>query len=157
MKHRDPAFLKRHLQSPEGAGQNILSVFCCNYYLIKLLAEPFLNTTRSVQDAVDNTAECVQITRSRMSCTDFLSSANLANLPEEGDLEEGLASERFLEKERQRKGRTYFEALWAWLSGVLTFLFTPCTNVSTTKVLKWVSLLCAIAIVMTFIYASFTV
>jgi hypothetical protein len=79
-KHRDPTFLKRHLQNPEGAGRNILSVFCCNYYFIKMIAEPFLNTSRGVQDLVDNTTECMQMSRSRLSCTDMnmLVSAGMA-------------------------------------------------------------------------------
>jgi len=77
-KHRDPAFLQRHLQNPEGAGRNLLSVFCCNYYFVKMIAEPFLNTSRGVQDLVDNTTECMQMSRSRLSCSDMLVSAGMA-------------------------------------------------------------------------------
>ena len=65
------------MQNPEGAGRNILSVFCCNYYFIKMIAEPFLNTSRGVQDLVDNTTECMQMSRSRLSCGDLLSNANM--------------------------------------------------------------------------------
>jgi hypothetical protein len=77
-KHRDPAFLKRHMLHPEGAGRNLLSVFCCNYYFIKMIAEPFLNTSRGVQDLVDHTTECMQMSRSRLSCSDLLTSASMA-------------------------------------------------------------------------------
>lgn len=126
VKHRDPAFMKRHLSNPEGAGRNILSVLCCNYYMIKILAEPFLNTTRGVQDMVDNTAECVTVTRSRLSCTDFLSSANLSALPEEGDLEMGslLSSPK---RSRKHHNATFCQQATSYL----TCLCAPCTNMST--------------------------
>lgn len=143
--------MKRHLSNPEGAGRNILSVLCCNYYMIKILAEPFLNTTRGVQDMVDNTAECVTVTRTRLSCTDFLSSANLSSLPEEGDLEMGA----LLSPKRPKKGNnaTNCQQATSYLSCVLA----PCTNMSTSRVRNIVAICCAIAIVFTFIYASFSV
>jgi hypothetical protein len=43
-----------------------------------MIAEPFLNTSRGVQDLVDNTTECMQMSRSRLSCSDLLVSASMA-------------------------------------------------------------------------------
>jgi hypothetical protein len=149
VKHRDPAFLKRHLSNPEGAGRNILSVLCCNFYMIKIMAEPFLNTTRGVQDMVENTAECVTATRSRLSCTDFLSSANLTTLPEDGDIEAGgpqsIGKRTSFNKKNNCNSSTY-----------LSCLCTPFTNMSTARIRNMVAFCCAVAIVLTFIYASFT-
>ena len=62
------------MTSAEGAGRNFLAVLCCNYYFVKIAAEPFLNTSRGVQDLADCSSECVTQSRSRMSCTDLLSS-----------------------------------------------------------------------------------
>jgi phosphatidylinositol alpha 1,6-mannosyltransferase len=164
VKHRDPAFLKRHLQSPEGAGRTMLSFFCCNYFLVKLLASPFLDSVRSVQDAVDNSQECVQTTRNRLSCTDFMSSAhlrNLADLPDEGDLEVGmllLPSDISSDKEKGKKnaGRCCTGPVTA-ASNCLACMFAPFANTSTWRIMHVISILCAVAIVVTFIYATFTV
>lgn len=143
--------MKRHMQSPEGAGRNFLSVFCCNYYMIKILAEPFLNSTRGVQDMVDNTTECVQMTRSRLSCTEFLSSANLTALPiDDDELESGRGSS---EREKEKKAKK----ICGSSSKFLACLCTPFMNISTTRIMHIISILCAIAIVVSFIYASFTV
>ena len=160
MKHRDPGYIKRYLQSPEGAGRNVLSILCCDYYMIKLIAEPFLNTTRGVQDIVDNTTECVQASRNRISCADFLSSTQLMQLPTEGDdLETGSLSqlnEKFGDKEKKVKTQMlycsskYFQTYLSWIC-------SPFSYVSTPRIMHVVSVLCAIAIVATFIYASFTV
>lgn len=151
MKHRDPSFLKRHLQSPEGAGRNILSVLCCNYYLIKIIAEPFLNTSRGVQDMVENTAECVQVTRTRLSCTDFLSSANLTALPEDSDLENGALAtlKKYDENRKSRKPSA--------LSNCYNSCCSVLTNATTGRVIHWFGFIVSIGIVFIFVYASFTV
>ena len=45
VKHKDPTFIKRHLaKSPEAEGKNILTWLCCDYWLVKAIAEPFLRT-----------------------------------------------------------------------------------------------------------------
>lgn len=98
MNHRDPAYCNSFIQSsPEAAGRNILSVLCCNYVLIKSFAEPFLNTSRGVQNIADGTIQCVHHSRSRLQCasTDHLS-------PDE---------EYYLERSRyedERKGRVTY-------------------------------------------------
>ena len=46
VRHQDPTFIKKRLQGGgEAAGRNILSFICCNYWLVKTFAEPFLNTS----------------------------------------------------------------------------------------------------------------
>ena len=51
MNHRDPGYIKRYIeQSSETRGINCLTYLCCNYCLVRTLAEPFLNTTSSIQN-----------------------------------------------------------------------------------------------------------
>jgi len=76
-KHRDPAFIMKHMENPLGAGRNILSVCCCDYYLIKKIAEPFLSASRSVQDGAECANECMTTSRSRLSCANLLVAANM--------------------------------------------------------------------------------
>lgn len=69
IRHLDPSFMKRRLQSsPEAAGRNILSVFCCNYWFVKTFAEPILNTTTSVQNLAYSTSDCMIQSRNRLQC-----------------------------------------------------------------------------------------
>jgi hypothetical protein len=75
-------YLKKHLSKPAGSGRNFLSICCCNFRFVKFLAEPFLNTSRGVQDLVDNSIECIQLSRARFSCGEYL---NAATDVEEGD------------------------------------------------------------------------
>ena len=74
-RHLDPSFIKKRLQVPEAAGRNFISFICCNYWFVKTFAEPFLNTSHNVQNLVHGTAECVQRSRSRLSCLDVSSAA----------------------------------------------------------------------------------
>lgn len=48
VRHQDPMFMKRRLQVPEAAGRNILTVLCCNYWLVKTIAEPFMSTSQVI-------------------------------------------------------------------------------------------------------------
>ena len=71
VRHRDPSFIKRHLQqSPEASGRNFLAFICCNYWFVKTFAEPFLNTSHGVQNLVHGTTECVHHSRSRLNCVE---------------------------------------------------------------------------------------
>ena len=46
VRHQDPSFIQKRVQGGgEAAGRNILSFICCNYWLVKTFAEPFLNTS----------------------------------------------------------------------------------------------------------------
>ncbi len=150
IKHRDPAFLKRHLSSSEGAGRNILSVLCCNYYFIKMGAEPFLNTSRGVQDLVDNTAECVTLSRNRLSCTEFMSSANLNTLTNDDDIE----SQRLIGKDddQSKKSRRSL-----FFSSYATSVCSSLSNISTSRAVYYMTTILSLAIVFSIIYASYTV
>lgn len=159
-KHRDPAFLHKHLQSPAGAGRNLLSLLCCNFYLIKLVAEPFLQTSGKVQEAVDGAAECVQHTRTRLSCTDFLSSAALSSLPSSGtlpythlggDLESGGARIHTQEEDSKKSRRCVYLTTYAHC------MCNALTQVLTARLLHYTTTIFAVCIVLVFVYASFTV
>lgn len=152
VKHRDPSFLKKHLQSPEGAGRNLLSVFCCNYYFIKIIAEPFLGSARGVQDVAESTAECVATTRNRLSCTDFLSSAALNALPaaQERDIESAQEEQ---DGDSEKKSRPRY----SWLTNCATSICSTLTSSMTAKLLHYLTMLFSVGIVLVFIYASFTV
>lgn len=71
MNHRDPEYIRRYMQHPEAVGKNFLSFVCCNYWLIKTFAEPFLNTSVGVQNLVYGTQECVQSGRQRLNCPEL--------------------------------------------------------------------------------------
>jgi hypothetical protein len=129
-------FIKRRLMVPEAAGRNFLSFICCNYWLVKTFAEPFLNTSHGVQTVVYGTAECVTQSRTRLNCA-----KSSEYLIEEGHLlsEEDGQSSRY---EDERKGRNP-------LSPILT------TGLS--KALYYTAIAAAYALVLLFIYASFII
>jgi len=156
-KHQDPSFLKRHLESPEGAGRNMLSVFCCNYYFVKMVAEPFLNTSRGVQDLVDNTSVCIESSRSRLSCSDF-SSSNVSglnpSLPHDvecGENEVESSSDHKYDNKKDGKQR------YTFLATIVAYLCTPASYATVAKMIQCLTLLFSIGVVLLFIYASFTV
>jgi len=171
-KHQDPSFLKRHLESAEGSGRNYLAVICCNYYFVKMIAEPFLNTSRGVQDVVDGTAECITASRSRLSCTDFGNSgANgsasaLTTISK--DEEEAAARSAGSTKDtngdsfKYDKGKRHHNGSAG--SMLISNMVSSCTcngtgNIQTivARSLHYITLWMAIVIVLIFVYASFTV
>eukprot|EP01034_Spumella_vulgaris_P026603 gene26603-33207_t len=162
-KHRDPMFLKKHLENHEGAGRNLLSFFCCNYYFVKLFAEPFLNTSRGVQDLVDGSADCVQNARGRLSCGDFLaSSANLASLNEKesssADLNNGEENETNASKyDEHHKDKRSFSLLSSIKRVTVGCLCNPGSYMSMAKLFNGLAIVISLGIVLLFIYASFTV
>ena len=131
-RHRDPSFIKKRLQVPEAAGRNFISFICCNYWFVKTFAEPFLNTSHNVQSLVHGTAECVQRSRSRLSCVE------LSRITDADD--EAASSSRF---EDERKGRTA--------------TFTPTSTSCVAKAAHYLAVSIAYLIILSFIYASFTV
>lgn len=170
-KHRDPMYIKKHLENSEGAGRNLLSVFCCNYYFVKLFAEPFLNTSRGVQDLVDNTTECVQVSRSRLSCGDFMASSGaLSSAGGSGtgldsrDAESGLggahnddhgsSSSKYDDKEKRICGVRRSNTALAWLVAALC---SPNSYCSLSRMVHGLAIVISACIVLLFIYASFTV
>jgi hypothetical protein len=130
-------------------------MICCNFSLIKLVAGPFLNTAGNVQGAVERTADCVQNTRTRLSCTDFLSSANLTALPSiEEDLESGFPLKKFDDGNNKKIRKAgFFQTLWNYL----TYFFSALTSVSCGKIVHWIGIILAVGMVLLFVYASFTV
>jgi hypothetical protein len=67
IRHSEPEFMKSRMKIPEAAGRNLLSTLCCNFYPIKYLAEPFLNTTSSIQNVAYSSTECYQSTKGRVN------------------------------------------------------------------------------------------
>lgn len=131
MRHQDPNFIKRRLQkSPEAAGKNFMSFICCNYWFVKTFAEPFLNTSHTVQTLVHGSTDCLIRSRSRLNCADALA---------EVDEEESQIS-RY---EDERKGRSS------------AFSSSPSTCVA--KTLHYTAIFLAYGIILVFIYASFTI
>jgi len=54
MNHRDPKYMKTMMEDyPEVTGKNFLSTLCCQYFIIKRVLEPFLDTSSKVQDLVN--------------------------------------------------------------------------------------------------------
>lgn len=130
--------MRRHLERPAAAGKNILSYLCCNYALAKIVVEPFLQTTGKVQDLVDSSTECIQMSRSRLSCSEFLSSAHL-------DEEEGNASNTANAEDESGKKKKRF----GWCS----------TSVQVgryEKLVHYITITFTVCLIALFIYASFT-
>jgi len=169
---KDPMFMKNHLQSNEGSGRNVLSILCCNYIPIKFLAEPFLNTVGQSQQAIEKGVDCVQTTR--LSCTDFLSSANLAglsgnnsslnNLNTLSDMESGTREKKYDDQVAVTStGARIRTALASFFSYLVAFLqkFACCLSPVNTllggKTINAIGLIFAIGIAVLFIYASFAV
>lgn len=66
VRHSNPSFIVERLKSsPKAAGKNILSILCCNFWLIKHLAQPLLNTIGGAQNVALSSTECVNSTRNR--------------------------------------------------------------------------------------------
>ena len=100
---------------------------------------------------VENTAECVQATRTRISCTDFLSSANLTALATSSeDVETGFIEKKY--DDRGKKGKkgqlcsTCFNSVYGVISTVTAGRIFHCFGV-----------IVVLGIVFLFVYASFTV
>ena len=132
MRHLDPTFIKKRIQnSPEAAGKNFMSYICCNYWLVKTFAEPFLNTSHTVQTLIYSSAECAHKCRSRLSCIG-------ARDVESGDDE---VNSKF---EDERKGRNS------------TFTSTMPTSL-VAKCFYYTAVAIAYSILVLFIVASFSV
>lgn len=139
---RDPNFLKRHLQSPEGAGKNLLSIICCDYFIIKKVAEPFLNSSRKIQDVAEGAVECVNNNRNRLGCTEFLSSASLNALDNQDDEETGLLNHKKTD-DKNIKARKQPSLLSSCFYGN-----------SFTRLLKWAVSILLIGLIMIYFYAT---
>jgi len=137
---------------------------------VKLVAEPFLNTSRGVQDLVDNTSECVQrISTSRLSCTDLLvhATSQTSTTQVKEDAKDVYDEESQLEhdesKDESKKRRKHWTSR---LLPCLPTLFSSSSSATRTTVpvasvltrsMYYFALLISVVIVLLFIYAVFTV
>lgn len=118
-----------------------------------MVAEPFLNTSRGVQDLVDNTAECVQLSRNRLSCTEFMSSAALNTLTNDDDYDVESNTRVMRGDYDQSKKSRRFSAL----SNYVTQICSCLTTATTSRALHFMTMLVSLGIIMIVVYASFTV
>jgi glycosyltransferase involved in cell wall biosynthesis len=136
MRHRDPDYIKRYMQSsPEAEGKNFLSFICCNYWAVKTFAEPFLNTSLAAQNFVYGTTECVQQSRTRLNCAD----SSFVSAPRK-DSHDQVDSKY----EGEKKGK-------------LTSMFSVNTWIFLGKLLHYLTIIVSFGIVLLFFAAQLTV
>ena len=130
INHQDPTYIQKHmLSSPEAAGKSMLSFLCCNFYLMRIIFEPLLQTMNTVQIIVTCASECAQSSRSKISdCCCIVK------------IKEGYCQNRL--GDIQRKGKNYN---YAWLL------------VLANKVVHVISMSASVFIILLISYAAFTV
>ena len=135
MRHQDPSFIKKRLQeSPEAAGMNLMSFLCCNYWMVKTLAEPFLNTSHTIQTLIYSLSDCVSTVRSKTNCA-------CLELNDSVDLDYMESNSK---QEDERKERN------------VLFSSTSFSSILV-KIAYYATVFIAYTIILIFIYASFTV
>jgi hypothetical protein len=135
VRHQDPSFIKKRLlESPEAAGMNLMSFLCCNYWMVKTLAEPFLNTSHTIQTLIYSLSDCVSTVRSRTNCA-------CLELNDSVDLDYMESNSK---QEDERKERN------------ILFSSTSFSSVLV-KIAYYATIFIAYTIILIFIYASFTV
>jgi hypothetical protein len=136
VRHQDPSFIKKRLQeSPEAAGMNLMSFLCCNYWMVKTLAEPFLNTSHTIQTLIYSLSDCVNTVRSKTNCA-------CLELNDSVDLDYMESNSK---QEDERKERN------------ILFSSTSLSSLSLVKIAYYATIFIAYTIILIFIYASFTV
>ena len=128
--HRDPTYIKKHMQSsPEAAGKSMLSFLCCNFYLMRIIFEPLLQSMNTVQVIVTGASDCAQSSRSKVcDCCCIVK------------IKEGYCQNRL--SDIQRKGKNYS---YAWLL------------VLANKFFHVLSMSASVFIILLISYAAFTV
>lgn len=135
MRHQDPSFIKKRLQeSPEAAGMNLMSFLCCNYWMVKTLAEPFLNTSHTIQTLIYSLSDCLNTVRSKTNCA-------CLELNDSVDLDYMESNSK---QEDERKERN------------ILFSSTSFSSILV-KIAYYATIFIAYTIILIFIYASFTV
>lgn len=135
MRHQDPSFIKKRLQeSPEAAGMNLMSFLCCNYWMVKTLAEPFLNTSHTIQTLIYSLSDCLDTVRSKTNCA-------CLELNDSVDLDYMESNSK---QEDERKERN------------ILFSSTSFSSILV-KIAYYATIFIAYTIILIFIYASFTV
>jgi phosphatidylinositol alpha 1,6-mannosyltransferase len=136
VRHSDPSYIKNRISSsPEVAGRNILSVLCCNYSLIRHILEPLLNTTNTFSNVAHNCNECVSSCKSRA-----ISGANICSC--------GLGSHCLPTTVIRKDHMKGHDAATMRTSQQVGFLVNA---------FNWIGSVLAYALILLFIYASFTV
>lgn len=144
VKHRDPTYIKRHLQqSPEASGKNYLAFFCCQYWLVKTIAEPFLKTSVGIQNVYVGAQDCVSTSRTRLSCHSLaaMDYSSLENRPSASSPHATHTPNAAEEEKRER------------MAQMVSLSLTACFS----KGLHYVTIFMSYGIVLLFVYASFTV
>jgi phosphatidylinositol alpha 1,6-mannosyltransferase len=133
IRHSDHSYMKNRLNSSrEAAGRNTLSVLCCDYQLIKHIVEPFLGLTNSIALYAQSTNDCIQNSKTRMStCAGSVVSCTCLSCGTSNTAVKGHD-----ENNHKTKGQN-----------VALFV----------KIANWIGTLLAYALIILFIYASFTV
>lgn len=153
--------MKRFLETNEGTGRNILSILCCNYYFIKILAEPLLNACSDVQEGMEGCpcCCCTDATRNRLSnLFSFSSSTNLIGVPsaalvdEDEDIEVGITTtkkfdDHHKDRKKNNKKLSFPSSAWSCLSA----------SALTRKLIQLTGLIICIGMIIILIYAAFTV
>jgi hypothetical protein len=135
VRHQDPSFIKKRLQeSPEAAGMNLMSFLCCNYWMVKTLAEPFLNTSHTIQTLIYSLSDCLNAVRSKTNCA-------CLELNDSVDLDYMESNSK---QEDERKERN------------VLFSSTSFSSILV-KIAYYATIFIAYTIILIFIYASFTV
>ena len=142
VRHSDPNYIKRRMQiSPETAGRNILSVFCCNYWFIKHFAEPILNTTTSLQNVAYSTSDFVSYSRTRFNCSESNRNGGTVSAVNPGVITPPAMDDKCRRYDDEKKGRLPSSAMALFLL----------------KAVDITAVGCSYLIVILFVYASFTV
>lgn len=127
--HRDPTYIIKHIQSsPEAAGKSMLSFFCCNFYLMRVIFEPLLQSMNTVQIVITGASECAQSSRSKFCDCCIVK------------IKEGYCQSRL--SDIQRKGKSYN---YAWVLLLAN------------KVVHVLSMSASVFIILLISYAAFTV
>jgi hypothetical protein len=132
IRHRDPQFVKTLMNTPHGQGRTFLSMLCCNYSIVKMWAEPFLNTIAGVQSLGESTKDCIndprQMINSCSCCSGVCANSCAAD------------SSSVVRFDDERKER----------------MPTSATLVSLIKAVNWIAIVGSYLIIGLLIYASFT-
>ena len=124
------------LESPEAAGINLMSFLCCNYWMVKTLAEPFLNTSHTIQTLIYLLSDGLSTLKSKIHCCCCEGNVKIG---EDLDYMESNSKQ-----EDERKNRN------------LSFTSTSVSSILA-KFGYYATILMAYAIILLFIYASFTI
>lgn len=144
--HSDPSYIRNFMaKSPVAAGQNTLTVICCNYWLLKNVAGPFLAASAGVQNGIIGTNECVTHTRNKWNNSTLCGSHSRLSMSDsaEDSIEEGLDYGKDSRYEDEKKGRNQRIA--------------AASVIILSKLVHYFTISFSVGLVLVFVYAAFTV